>query len=188
MSNYFSFFKVVPYDIEKNGNEENATNITLRFKLREILTNKSTAFYTYTIQDGDRADILADKYYNNPDLAWVILLTNKILNPWYDWPLDYDEFEAYIKKKYGTIAAAQQGIHHYEYIITPQQTLYNGDVVAERVLKVDQTTFASLTATERRSVTNYDYEMDLNNNKREIKILKSFYINDLLNEAETIFD
>lgn len=119
MSRYFEYFPSILYDID-GGNLSNyqlATNVLSRVGfLREILSNIST-YRLYTIRDGDKPEILADKVYGDPEAHWIILYANNIKDPQYDWPMDNRTFVKHIKDKYGTVEAAKTGIHHYEKVI-----------------------------------------------------------------------
>lgn len=123
-------FPKVIYDINKGArsNFERVTDLTFRVSfLKEILDNTS-AYYEYVVRDGDTPEILADRFYNNSELHWIILYANDIYDPQYDWPLNYDAFQKYIITKYGSISNAKIQIHHYEKIIARQveglETIY----------------------------------------------------------------
>ena len=48
----------------------------------------SVAFFSkYTIQDGERPDVIADKLYGSPDRDWIVVLTSGITNIKDEWPL-----------------------------------------------------------------------------------------------------
>lgn len=184
---FFEPFPTVNYDLKKNNKPAVLTNVTLRFKIQEILRNRSAVYYNYNVKDGDRPDILAYKYYGDASLDWIILLTNNIIDPLYDWPLASLPFEKYIKSKYGSIANAQARVHHYEKILNSQTVLFDGTIIPERKVIVDQSTYNGLSPTLRRVVYDYDYEVDLNNQKSEIKILDRRYVTGLLNQVENVF-
>ena len=88
-------------------------NIWKRPKLREDVANAVTAFEYYQIKDGERPDQIAQKYYGDPELDWVILLTNNIINLNNDWPLDNNSFYNYLIDKYGSDEEIQK-THHIE--------------------------------------------------------------------------
>ena len=79
-------------------------------------------------------------------------------------------------------------MHHYEHIIQTQSVLFDGTIVPEKVIVVDETTYNTLTATERREVSNYTYEERLNESKRSIKVLHVDFLTQFLDEAERIFE
>ena len=76
MSFMFNNWPTVNYDLKKNNNVGVFTNITLRFKINEILNSKSAVIYEYNVVNGERPDIIAHKYYGDATLDWLILLTN----------------------------------------------------------------------------------------------------------------
>lgn len=121
MSTFFANFPKIHYDINNNSKiqyKENVTNIFFRLGIiREVLNNASS-YYTIDIEDGDTPEILADKVYGDIGAGWIIIYSNKILDPQFDWPLDYSAFDKYIKSKYGSIALAQTTTHHCEKVVT----------------------------------------------------------------------
>ena len=119
-------------DIDKL-NPQVVTDILRRSAfLREVSENTSV-FYEYQMQDGDTAEIIADKLYRSVDRAWIVLLFNKILNPFYEFPMNNFALENYIVNKYNqTIDQAKSTIHHYELEITRNYIL-NGIVVNRNV-------------------------------------------------------
>lgn len=90
-----------------------AKNIFKRAKLREDIANAVTAFEYYQIIDNERPDQVAAKVYDNPELDWVILITNNIININQDWPLDNNTFYKYLIDKYGSEEELGK-VHHYE--------------------------------------------------------------------------
>lgn len=88
-------------------------NIFKRAKLREDIANAVTAFEYYQIIDNERPDQVAEKVYNNPQLDWVILITNNIININQDWPLDNNSLYKYLIDKYGSDEELGKA-HHYE--------------------------------------------------------------------------
>jgi hypothetical protein len=76
-------------------------DLTVGVKLFQKLDSKtSNMFVDYIVKDGERPDILADRVYGNPLLHWVLLITNKIVNPFFEWPLSSMELEDHIDNTY----------------------------------------------------------------------------------------
>lgn len=187
MSHFFKYFPTISYDLLKNGNTRVIQNPLVRFKILNALKNRTALYYTYDIKEGQSAQFIAHKYYGDETLDWILFLTNDIIDPLYDWPLDYQDFTNYLKNKYGSIETALNTFHSYEWIYQSQQTLYDGTIVSEKVLNVDAETYAGLPVNEKREVSKYDYEQRLNDKKRNIKILKSDYLGNVLTEIERVF-
>jgi hypothetical protein len=124
-------------------------NIFRRPKVREDITNIITGFTYYQIKDNERPDQIAEKYYKDSGLDWVILLTNNITNINEQWPLDNDSLYKYLLDKYGSEEALYD-VHHYETIEYKDEF---GRVLIEGGLIVD--TFSSTEVTTNTSSTSY---------------------------------
>lgn len=72
--------------------------------IQSVIQNASNYIY-YTIQDGDTPDTIANDYYGDPTLHWVILLTNSIVNVYVQWPKSVNELNDYILYKYRNVQA-----------------------------------------------------------------------------------
>jgi hypothetical protein len=196
---YFEKFPLYFYGLsaDKSQQPKVVTNILARTKMIDSIKNSSYVYYTYDVQDGDTPEILASKYYDNPNRHWIILFANDIVDPVYDWPLSTRDFANFIDAKYGSYATASTQIHHYEKIITKTDSLTR--TVTVNRYEVDSTTYATIPAstfetfdlkdgnsvtieTTKRIVYAYDYENDLNESKRSIKIIDKAYISQIENE------
>lgn len=216
MSSFFDRFPRVAYDINGTKPTERilATNLLFRLAfIRETLGNFSF-FYEYVLRDTDQPDTLAHQLYGNPEAHWVILLANNIVDPLYDWPMNSSVFKNYIIKKYGSVETAKVTVHHYEKIITREESLTG--IITEQRFIVDNTKltdntltvphdyYTGLPATQsvitvnmgsgktvveiksRASITNYDWEYDLNEKRRTIKLIKPEFYNQILQEFEIL--
>ena len=183
MSFYFEPFPKTLYN-----KLEVVTNIMLRFKIVERLKSIRTNYFDFSVEEGERPDIVAQKIYKRADLDWLILLINDIIDPNFDWPLSFNTLEKYIISKYGSLATAHATVHEYRKILNEQSRLFDGTVVPKRTLVVDATTFASLGVTEKESISKYQYEVELNDSKRQIKVLDPLYLSSVLNSIEDVFE
>lgn len=186
MSGFFKPFPTIQYDINKNNQSILATNIMLRFKIRDIVLKYTELLFEYVVKDGEKPFMVSDRYYQRPDLSELILMTNFVIDPYFDWPLSTNEFDSYLETKYGSVRNATQRVHSYWQIIQPRTQYYNGIIVEERALQVDLTTYLSLTDEERKQVLCYDYEHDLNEKKRHISLIKKNYIPQIEAELKNI--
>lgn len=92
-------------------------NIFKRVKLREDIASVTSAFEYYVITEDERPDQIAERIYGDPELDWVILTVNNIINVQEEWPLNIDNLNRYMFEKYGSESAFTE-IHHYESIST----------------------------------------------------------------------
>lgn len=145
-------------------------------------------FAEFTINDGVRPDYLAELLYKNAEYDWVILLTNKIVNLYNDWPLTSAEFEKYVFEKYEN----PLDIKHWQTIEVKNDL---GEIVQPKgiIVYYDPSNPESYTLKYVKSynplveeietgnnvlesVTHYEYEQNLNEKKRVIQILKPAYL------------
>lgn len=184
----FSNFPQIYYSFDGGINTQVVTDITTRFAVLDIVRTYGSIYYTHYIQDGQRPDVIADIYYKNSTLDWLILMSNQVYDPFFQWPLTYQTFVDFIKKKYGSVPAAYRTVHHYEQITQQSSRTVNGINVPERVVIIDQTAYNNITeAFARRIVSCYDQERNLNDSRKTIKVINEAFIPQILGELATIF-
>ena len=190
MANYFSSIPNVDYDI--NGTEPNqfrsVTNIMQRIRFKPSVLENITDYYPYYVREGERPDIVSFNTYGTVAYSYLILLVNDIVDPLFDWPLPSRQFENYIIEQYGSVSAAQS-TNKYYYQVVRAEVAKTG--ISERVpeykIIVDQSTYNSLDASVRSAQNVYDYEVEQNDNKREIKLINPDFIQDIDYEVKTAF-
>lgn len=107
MYNYFKKLGTVSY----NGDIVNNIITSIRFK--DVVEKNNFIFYPYTIEEYERPDLIAEHYYGDSRYTWVVYLSNKIVDPYFEWPLSTNEFQSFIIKKYGSVEAALEKIEFY---------------------------------------------------------------------------
>ena len=165
-------------------------NLFKRSKLRTDLDQAITAFNYYNIKDGMRPDMVAQELYDNPELDWVVLTSNNITNIRNEWPLSHNDLQEYMLEKYGSDANIAK-VHHFE---TREILDEFSRVVMPAGLQVDETftfkyknsTNSILNVNPVSAITNYQYEVKLNDQKRRIRILKSEYLSAFISEHREI--
>ena len=169
-------------------------NLFKRAKLREDIYQDLTFFTKYIVQGDDRPDTVASKVYDDPTLDWVVLMANNIINVQSEWPMSQADFHAYITNKYDE-ETLYSGIHHYESrevkttdnsIIIPAGQKVG---VAQSVSYYDDALGQHVRATDvALPVTNFTHEERLNNDKRNIFVLKASYLNIVFDDLEEIME
>ena len=157
-------------------------NFFKKGKLREDIIEQTAVFTKYKIRGNDRPDNVAQELYGDPNLDWVILASNNILNVYNEWPMTQVNFENYLLEKYITYEKIND-IHHYE---TTELKNTAGAIITAAGLQVDSDfSVTYYDAVEEgyntkypvTSVTNYDYELKLQDDRRNIFVLKPRYLN-----------
>tara|TARA_B000000532_G_scaffold201387_1_gene168061 strand:- start:21 stop:695 length:675 start_codon:yes stop_codon:yes gene_type:complete len=180
-------------DGRNEGDYSLVKNLFKRARLREDIYQDLAFFSKFDVLGDDRPDNVADIIYGDPTLDWVVLLSNNIVNVQSEWPLSQADFNRYITEKYGTEENLYSGIHHYESrevkandgtIIIPSGARVS---VGQSVSFYDEITDQQVIRTDvAMPITNYMHEDKLNNDKRNIFLLKPIYLNILFDDIEEI--
>jgi len=107
---YFKSFPYTFYSLDNTTTVQVVTNLTTRVTLSDEVKNNLSLYDEYDIKDGETPELVADKFYGNPELHWLVLHYNEIIDPRFDWPLDTNNLNRYVAGKYANV----NGIHHYE--------------------------------------------------------------------------
>jgi hypothetical protein len=215
MSRFFNYFPKTLYTSNNlTAGVDTVTNIIARFGFESTLKNNSSAFYKYNIQESDTPEIIASKYYDNPERHWIVLLFNDIMDPQFDWPLQYQPFIDYVNTKYSANNYADtantgvtglawsmnvNNVQAYYKIVT--RTNFDDISIVEK-LEVDANTYANVAASTttytlqdgstitqkvtKETKTYYDYEQELNEEKREIKLIKPEFVPQIEKEFKKV--
>lgn len=116
------YFRQIPNFeyISRNNNEQNISdyipvkNLFKRGKLRDDIFGNLNFFEKYSIIGDERPDNVANKFYGDSTLDWVVLLSNNILNIQSEWPMTQRTFDSIMLEKYDSYENLYSGIHHYE--------------------------------------------------------------------------
>ena len=155
---YFNDFPTIDYDCTGDGITEKIQDITTRVAVRKWIREIGPLFSKYDVSDGETPEMVAATVYGNVNNHWVVLIFNEITNTYYGWPLSRRKFDAFVNNKY----ANPNATHHYEI------TQSSGNQAKK--IKV-MSTVAGATA-----VTNIEYEQAIQDNKKQIRLLKPTYL------------
>ena len=190
MSEFFVHYPQISYDISgtKPAKVKTVINLMERAKIKNVILDDIIRYFPYSIKENQRPDHVSDEVYGDVKYTWLIFLINNITDPIYDWPLGTREFGSYIKNKYGTLTIAKNTIHHYEQILrTRVEATGTTDAIPEARIEIDETTYDTLAAAARNIKYCYNWEIDRNEAKRDIKLIDRLYVSDILSEhAETL--
>ena len=180
-------------DGKSDGDYSITKNFFKRAKLREDIFQDLAFFTKYSVLGDDRPDNVADLIYGDASLDWVVLIANNIVNVQSEWPMSQGDFNTYVTEKYADEETLYSGIHHYEAnevktsdgsIIIASGTRVS---VGQSVSYFDDLSEQQIVRTDIASpITNYMHEDKLNNDKRNIFVLKPIYLNILFDDLEEI--
>ena len=167
-------------------------NLFKRANIRPDIFNDLTYFTKYQIIGDERPDQISQKLYDTPEYDWIVLLANNIVNVENEWPLTQQSFENYLINKYGSTENIYK-VHHYE---TSEIRDSGGSVIIPPGLEVPQnysvSFFDSNLGVETIAnnftleISNYSYEENIQDQKRNIYCLKGRYIGIIIDDMDRI--
>jgi hypothetical protein len=180
-------------------------NFFKKGQLRSDIFQDVTFFEKYKIEGDDRPDNVAYQLYGDSTLDWIILLSNNIVNIQTEWPLTNESFDTYLREKYGVGLTTEEEIyyniyskpHHFETVeIKNSQgvTIIPGGLEVPYDYALGQSYYDYYTDSQvtisnaTTPITNYDYELNLEGEKRNIYTLKPRYLNVVLDDMQEIME
>ncbi len=192
---YFSYIPYIKYDekpIKYPFSEADYTitkNFFRRYKVNDDVFSYAVFFKRYSIQDVDRLDTLAQEAYGNAFYDWIIVLTNNMINPLFDWPMSEYDLRKHVEANY------ENPYSDIKYYRTYEIKNSKGEVVLKENLIVDENFYNSpfkywdtnqtitVNGSEiSRPITVFEYEQEENEKKREIYLLKPRYLDSFIEE------
>ena len=169
---FFSQFPKILYDINGDGTNKVLPDIFRRIKIRSKLKDNYALLDKYDVENGESPETVAYKVYGSTEYWYVVCLMNNIVNRQHDWPLSYQAFEEYVNDKYDNPGA----VHHYEKLQSSGHTVSEGPADYDHYVEVNADD------PDGQSVSNYEYEQRLQDQKRQIQILNPSYLPAFLEE------
>ena len=155
---YFAKFPIITYPFEIDGKlvSKQITDITLNVRIIKSILQNITSYDEYDLKEGETIEMISEKAYGSPLYHWVIMIANERYDYVNDYPLSQYELEQYVLRKYGSWPDAQDTHHYID---------DNGNIVNYENKDVFGIT------TTIHSVSNYEYESQINESKRRIKLI-----------------
>jgi len=161
-------------------------NVFRRAKLRDDLQNNFTVFEKYEIPMGLRPDTVAEELYGSDELDWVVLTVAGILNVRNEWPLSDRDIYDYSLDKYG------ESLNSVKFFETTEVKDTNGRMILPKGKVVDSNFTIpkpgepTATLSPVVGISNYEYETRLNDEKRNIFVLREEYLQQFLNDMREL--
>ena len=167
---YFNQFGTILYDPVGDGSAKLCTDIMSRVRVRANMKKEIVMLDKYDVKENETPEIVADKHHGSPYYHWVVMLLNDISDVNHDWVKSTRQMQKYLFSKYTQTQLTET--HHYEISQT------SGDTTT--TIEVENSTYPSATA-----ITNYDYEIAINDSKREIDLLRNDFLTFFLDEFQS---
>ena len=166
---YFNQFGTILYDPVGDGSAKLCTDIMSRVRVRANMKKEIVMLDKYDVKENETPEIVADKHHGSPYYHWVVMLLNDISDVNHDWVKSTRQMQKYLLTKYTEAQLSET--HHYEISQT------SGDTTIK--IEVENTTYPTATA-----ITNYEYEVALNEEKRSIDLLRNDYLTFFVDEFQ----
>lgn len=172
MPEYFKYFPTVKH------NGVVLKDITRRVKLTNSVLNNPYAYLPYTISDSDKPEDIAYHYYGSVKYTWLVYISTGMIDPYVDWPMTSQNFDKYFMKKYeersGTTGEAVITWGQNP-SITDNIVYYENKTTGLNASPDTATASPTFNAAEWLPVRYYDWELRLNEDKRNITLLDKQY-------------
>ena len=161
-------------------------NVFRRIKLRDDLQSNFTIFNKYEIEEGMRPDTVAEELYGNPEFDWIVLTVAGILNVRNEWPLNNRDLYNYCLDKY------DDSLNSVRFFETKEVKNADGKLILPKGKVVDSDFTipnpdnVSANLNPVVGISNYEYETRLNDEKRNIYVLREGYVQTFLNDIREI--
>ena len=167
---YFNYFSPILYDPKGDGNAKLVTDILSRIRIRVSMKKEIVMLDRYNVKENETPEIVADKHHGSSYYHWVVMILNNVSDVYHDWPKSTRQIQKYLQTKYTEAQLIEA--HHYEL------SQSSGDTTIK--IQVPQGT------TNATAVSNYEYEIALNEQKRKIDLLRNDYLGYFVEEFSNL--
>lgn len=178
MSRYFTNYPLVQYK------DKRVRDITRRSKIRDSILKDPYLYLPYTVLEGEKPETIAELYYGSVNDTWLVLFANNITDPYFEWPLSEEEFNQFFINKYEEFSN-KQGFDVVRWGKDETKTdnivyYFVQDDVTDKFIRYSPST--NPLPVGATAVRAYQYEQQLNENKREIILIDKIYRDQVVNE------
>ena len=161
-------------------------NVFRRVKVRDDLYNNFVVFQKYEIPEGARPDTVAEDVFGSPRLDWVVLTVAGILNVRNEWPLSNRDLYNYAHDKYGDSLNSTRFFETKEVKDSSGRLILPKGKVVDSDFTIPNPTNPSATLNPVVGISNFVYETRLNEEKRNINILRIEYLSEFIDDMKAI--
>ena len=161
-------------------------NVFRRVKVRNDLYNNFVVFQKYEIPEGARPDTVAEDLYGTPNFDWVVLTVAGIINVRNEWPLSNYDLYNYVEKKYGNSLNSTRFFETTEVKDSTGRLILPKGKVVDSNFTIPNPTSPSSTINPVVGISNFVYETRLNEEKRNINILREDYLSQFVEDMKEL--
>lgn len=157
MANIFQKMPKIKYQVD-DYNFFIAPDLTVHAKLKDYIKSyRGLTYVKYIVQNGERPDQVSSKLYGRPNLDWLVMMVNDIIDPFNEWPQSDAEINKQLIREYGNLKTAASTIVEYR----------NNEGYV-----IDRETYQTLPLGEKSRLTAVEKAREVNRKKSHIRVLK----------------
>tara|TARA_B100001113_G_C21092026_1_gene614789 strand:+ start:1148 stop:1795 length:648 start_codon:yes stop_codon:yes gene_type:complete len=161
-------------------------NVFRRVKVRDDLYKHFVVFDKYEIPEGARPDTVAENLYGTSLLDWVVLTVAGIINVRNEWPLSNRDLFNYCSNKYGDSLNSVRFFETREVKDSSNRVILPKGKIVDSNFTIPKPGEPSATLNPVVGISNYEYETFLNEEKRNINVLREENITEFLEDMREI--
>jgi len=126
---YFNNFPNINY-LKEDGSLSSVKDIIRRVIFTDESYFNESNFFQYRVQDGDTPELIAQRFYGDPELHFIVILYNTAFDPFYSFPLSRVSFDKFVEKKYSGQALFLGSVDNvYVPFSSTSESLNEGDLI-----------------------------------------------------------
>jgi len=175
-------------DRQSSGDTVRVKNLFRRVKVREDYFTSFVEFVKYQITGDDRPDIVAEKVYGSSDLDWIVLVSNNIIDIKNEWPMTEYDLNQYLNDKYTEQQLASiKEYRTFEWRDRNNQLIVPAGQIVDENFKVEYLKGNQIVSVSPiRSVSVFEWEVERNDERRNINLIDPQYVSLVIDEYEQI--
>lgn len=196
----FADFPRIAYTLDDFESEQVVVDIFRRVIFSKEFLENSFYYEEYEVIGGESPENLSYRFYGTPNLYWLILMVNGIVDPRFNWPLSEEELYKITKSKYGgdnnvfstNKARNSAGYEVETFFILLEESSHKEPL---RLLYEDDTNQGISTPIPYTNspigtdfVSNFEVELEKNETNRTLKILKADVVEEILNNFKNLIN
>lgn len=199
-TNFFEDFPRIAYSLDNFETEQIITDILRRVVLSKEFKDNVTFFETYEVKHGETPEQVSYRFYGTTKLHWLILITNDIIDPRFDWPTSEENLKKLVESKYGgesSIFTAQSAVNNKgraveTFFLLAEDSSYKNPI--RLTFETNDVAFTKQpisyieSATISQFKTNYDIEQDKNESYRNIRIIKPDLVDEIVTNYKNLIN
>lgn len=170
MSNQFQNHPIVSY-----GGRQ-VRDFTRHARFFERVRDNDRVCADYVIQEGETPTQLAQDFYGDPNVFWILMNLNNMINPWFDWPMAYNDLVEYTRAKYDIEDVYQTAFYGFD------DYWISSDRLIEAVINFDQFTTISEFQDAASPMSYIEFEGMMNDANRYIRVIRPEEIENVLDD------